>query len=279
MLHKMPSKHLVYSEANFAGYWVQLNALIRHNDQADQILDGLLTNPLKQLQLLDAEDDLCTTLHACYRATGGRFPPDSVLLDNDPMATIKEFKIAVATLNGENESVNEWLTINDDTLNNYRAGVKHIYEKTVATLSSEQSALFVTDVGYGAGPLLLKRLRHKQQRQTNMGLFTLFVSLITLSLKPRESITSLFSRVRLIRARLKSWRPPIILPDQLILVCVLHLLPREYSSTRTIIMSKREASLSTAYDMLLDTENADANLISKTIGSGNANRSRPITYT
>ena len=44
-----PSKHLRYSEQNFAGYWVQLNSVIRHNDQADLILDGLLINPFFQL--------------------------------------------------------------------------------------------------------------------------------------------------------------------------------------------------------------------------------------
>ena len=276
---KLPTKHLVYSESNFAGYWVQLNALIRHNDHADQVLDGILTNPLQQLRLLEDDDDFRTTLRDCYSATGGRFPPDAKLLHDDPIGSIKEFRLAVATLRDQNEEVNQWLTINKDAIDNYRAGVKFIYEKAVATLTAEQSALFVTDVEYGAGPLLLERLRHKQQRQTNMGLFTLFVSLITLSLKPRETISSLFSRARLIRSRLSAWKPPILLPDQLILVCVLHLLPREYSSTRTIIMSKREATLSTAYDMLLDAENADANLISKTIGSGKSTVSNGLIST
>jgi hypothetical protein len=65
-----PSKHLRYSEQNFAGYWVQLNSVIRHNDQADLILDGLLINPITQLCELDSESDLYVALAAAYNSLG-----------------------------------------------------------------------------------------------------------------------------------------------------------------------------------------------------------------
>jgi hypothetical protein len=265
---KSPSKHLRYSETNFSGYWVQLNAVIRHNDHADQVLDGLLLNPLLLLHKLTAEEDLYETLKACYEANGYGWPPTPVSVDNDPIAAYKQFKIAVASLQEQNEAVQDWMTSHGASLDAYRAGVKFIYEKAVATLDSSESAMLVSDLNYGSGMALLHRLKNKQQRQTSIGLYTLFVSLITLQLRNRESITSLFSRVRIVRARLSSWNPPIILPDQLILVCVLRLLPREYASTRTILMSRKHIELTTAYDMLLDAENADANLISRTIGSG-----------
>ena len=37
-----PSKYLRYDEDHFQGYWVQLTTLIRSNEDADELLDGLL---------------------------------------------------------------------------------------------------------------------------------------------------------------------------------------------------------------------------------------------
>ena len=272
-----PSKHLRYSETDFTGYWVQLNALIRHNDHADRVLDQILVNPLNTLCNLPEDSQLKADLLACYTANNFGFPPSEQLLREDPIAAIKEFKISTMPLGDQNDDLNAWLTTHGANLNNYRAGIKFIYEKAVATLSASESSLFVTDVAYGSGLILLTALQHKQQRQTNMGLYTLFVTLITVQLRPKETIHSLFSRVKIVRARLKGWRPPIDLPDQLVLVCILRLLPREFGSTRTIIMSKREVDLNTAYDMLLDAENADANLIARTIGSGKSSVSNGLS--
>ena len=274
-----PSKHLRYSEADFTGYWVQLNALIRHNDHADKVLDQLLVNPLNTLLTLDEDSELEEALVACYAANNFGFPPSKQLLREDPITAIKEFKISTMTLSGQNDAFDAWIALHEEQLDNYRSGIKYIYEKAVATLSSSESSLFVTDVAYGSGLILLEVLQHQQQRQTNMGLHTLFVTLITIQLRPKECIQSLFSRVKIVRSRLKGWNPPIVLPDQLVLVCILRLLPREFSSTRTIIMSKREVDLTTAYDMLLDAENADANLIARTIGSGKSSVSNGLAAT
>ena len=43
-------KHLQYSDKYFQGYWVQLQAKIRRNDDADDILEGYLENPLLSLR-------------------------------------------------------------------------------------------------------------------------------------------------------------------------------------------------------------------------------------
>ena len=76
-----PSKHLRYSEADFTGYWVQLNALIRHNDHADKVLDQLLVNPLNTLLTLDEDSELEEALVACYAANNFGFPPSKQLFE------------------------------------------------------------------------------------------------------------------------------------------------------------------------------------------------------
>ena len=39
-------KKLRFNERHFQGYWEQLNTLIRRNEDADMLLDGILTNPM-----------------------------------------------------------------------------------------------------------------------------------------------------------------------------------------------------------------------------------------
>ena len=51
-----PNKYLRYDDKHFEGYWMQLLTLIHHNDSADQILDGILEHPLRQLSELDPDD-------------------------------------------------------------------------------------------------------------------------------------------------------------------------------------------------------------------------------
>ena len=75
-----PSKHLRYSETDFTGYWVQLNALIRHNDHADRVLDQILVNPLNTLCNLADDSQLKADLQACYTANNFGFPPSEQLL-------------------------------------------------------------------------------------------------------------------------------------------------------------------------------------------------------
>ena len=89
-----PSKHLRYSETDFTGYWVQLNALIRHNDHADRVLDQILVNPLNTLCNLPEDSQLKADLLACYTANNFGFPPSEQLLREDPIPAIKEFKIS-----------------------------------------------------------------------------------------------------------------------------------------------------------------------------------------
>ena len=121
-----PSKHLRYSETDFTGYWVQLNALIRHNDHADRVLDQILVNPLNTLCNLADDSQLKADLQACYTANNFGFPPSEQLLRDDPITAIKEFKISTAVLADQNDDLNNWLAIHGTNLDDYRAGVKYI---------------------------------------------------------------------------------------------------------------------------------------------------------
>ena len=43
-------KVLQHSEKYFQGYWVQLQSRIRKEDDADELLEGTLSNPLEELR-------------------------------------------------------------------------------------------------------------------------------------------------------------------------------------------------------------------------------------
>ena len=47
-----PNKHLTYDEHHFEGYWVRLMALIRQNDDADEVLDELVPSPVATIVAL-----------------------------------------------------------------------------------------------------------------------------------------------------------------------------------------------------------------------------------
>ena len=262
-----PNKHLAYSEDHFEGYWARLTALIRHNDEADYILDELLTSPLLSLTILDDDNNLRAALTALYTERGLTYPTKKTI-EEDPLTSIRNFLIS--TQSSEDEAIAAWKALNLDDLKRYRKGIKYIYEIAVATLSVAEATEFLGDLPYGSGIKLLQRIKEKQRRQTSMSLFVLFDNVLSLKLKTGEKLSTLFSRMMALRQRLSNWTPPIMLPDQLVLVCILRALPTKYQSTRTIIMATQDILLDTAKHMLLDAENADARLIQATLGS-NAN--------
>jgi hypothetical protein len=261
-----PNKHLQYDEEHFEGFWVRLMALIRHNDDADELIDGYLELPLRKLADLEDEDDMTQTLFALYQEKGISYPPTEEQIKADPLGVIRDFYKVVK--NTENEAIIAWKEENNEALKRYRKAAKHIYEVTVSTVTVAQATELVGSLEYGAGPELLVRMQERQRRQTSMSLFTLFESVISIKLKTGEKLSTLFSRLTNLRRRLANWTPPIRLPDQLIVVCILRALPSSYNATRTIIMATQGISLETVRAMLLDAENADARLIKNTLGSG-----------
>ena len=287
-----PNKYLRYDEDHFQGYWVQLTTLIRSNEDADELLDGLLLSPL--LALLKAINSIppnpamvaiATAIKTLYVAGNygdppGSFPPTEEQMLLDPLKIFKEF--AKATQLGRHggftpggaQSVpsRRWVRSIWNDYKRHRSACKFIWETAVATLSASQATSIIAGLPYGAGPKLLAQIEGQQRRQTSMALYTLFSQLITIQLASGEKLTQLFGRILEIRNRLKNWRPPIVLPDKLIIVCLLRLLPRKFHASRTIIMTNANMTLETTKEVLLDVENKDAERITADVGSGGTPR-------
>ena len=52
-----PAKKLQFSGKHFQGYWVQVNTLIRKDNDEDLIMDGLLTHPMLDILARSTVDD------------------------------------------------------------------------------------------------------------------------------------------------------------------------------------------------------------------------------
>ena len=84
----------------------------------------------------------------------------------------------------------------------------------------------------------------------------------------------LYGRVLEIKARLENWDPPIVLPEKLLMVCMIRLLPRVFHQARYIIMTQKTITLNESKEMLLDVENKDAERIVAAVGSTGASAPR-----
>ena len=281
----MPDKRLRFTEKYFPGFWVQLNTLIRRNEHADEVIDGILTHPM--LGVLDVHSTAgnmhqphAEAIRLLYvdKNLGqpiGQFPT-AEQLEKDPIRGIRDF--AIATDSGTDGGLNpatgrnwiastRWARVIHTSNIVYRNACKHIWETIVATFSSAEAVTVIAGLPYGSGMQLLSQVKHMQQRQTTMALFTLFSQLISVQLRSGEKIAGLYGRILEIRQRLQNWDPPIILPDQLLIVCMLRMLPRQFHATRTIIMSRDVINLKQSKDMLLDVENQDAERVAAAVGS------------
>ena len=283
-------KHLKYSDDHFQGYWIQLNSLIRKNEDADDLLDGFLKNPLEDLlkasQTNDDSDGLvtiCKAIKTLYVLHGyghppGTFPPTAEQLGRDPLNALKDFMLATkrGTTGGRDDSGNQsaiakkWVKASYKEMLRFRKACKHMWETAVATLNQAQATTIIAGLPYGSGPALLKQIEAQQTRQTTMALFTLFTNLITLRLGTGEGLREMYARMHQIRTRLLNWKPPVVLPDKLMMVCILRLLPARYHGTRTIIMSNPKITLKGCKELLLDVENADAERVLATLGTKGA---------
>ena len=280
-----PDKKLRFNERHFQGYWVQLNTLIRRDDDADMLLDGILTNPMLTIDANRAipanpRNGFADAVRLLYVQKNlgdpaGSFPT-AEQLEHNPIAQLRDF--AIATSSGTDGGVNpannrvwvasqRWARAIHNSNLVYRGACKHIWETVVATFTSAEAVTVIAGLPYGSGPKLLMQVKNMQQRQTNMALFTLFTQLITMQLKGSEGIAGLYGRMLEIRARLENWAPPINLPDKLLTVCMLRMLPRHFHATRTIIMSREAITLAGSKDMLLDVENRDAERVAAAYGS------------
>ena len=59
--------------------------------------------------------------------------------------------------------------------------------------------------------------------------------------------------------RLRNWRPPVLLPERLLLFCALHTLPEvPYGPIRHIILASPDISFSAGMSMIRDVANTGA---------------------
>ena len=285
-----PEKKLCFTEKYFAGFLVQINTLIRRHEDADAMLDGILIHPmLNAIAVMgnnaDAHHGHAQAVLLLYvQQNLGEPPgtfPTAIQLEHDPVGAIRDFSRATSA--GTNGGLNPatglaWIGARAWARGMhrhnvvYRGACKHVWETVVGTFTSAQAVTIIAGLPYGSGQKLLRQVKTMQQRQTTMALFTLFNQLINMQLAGGEGIAELYGRILEIRARLQNWDPPIALPDQLLIVCMLRLLPRNYHPTRTIIMSRDAITLKASKDMLLDVENRDAERVAAAVGSRGAPR-------
>ena len=140
-----PNKHLTYDEQHFDGYWVRLMALIRQNDDADEVLDSLVPSPGLAIANLPT-GQLKAAWTAAYTSLNLQYPTEETS-NKDPIGTIRELlkagQVEVATQN--------YVTNNLANILKYRKGIKYIYQTCIATLSIQQATEIVGDLPYGSG--------------------------------------------------------------------------------------------------------------------------------
>ena len=124
-------------------------------------------------------------------------------------------------------------------------------------------------VRFGAGQHLLTVIREDNRQVTTRSFMALFSALLSLSLKPSETFEQFVRRNDLLIQRLLNWRPPVILPDQLLLFYALRALPSvPYGPVRHIILASPDVTFFSGMNMLRDVANTGAKVINETLGSG-----------
>ena len=157
-------KVLLHSEIHFQGYWVQLQSKIRRHDDADDLLEGYLANPLSNLrkawdkhdanprpagdnidelyntgESVSSEYNVCLCIKTLYTGSTygdppGSFPPTAKQLDRDPLKFIKDFNMVTehGTIAGTNAkdrndvASKAWVKIAYKEMNRYRKVCKFI---------------------------------------------------------------------------------------------------------------------------------------------------------
>ena len=125
---------------------------------------------------------------------------------------------------------------------------------------------------FGAGQRLLTAIIDDNRRVTTRSLMAVFSTLISLSLRDQETFEQFERRIGLLIQRLRNWRPPIYLPEQLLLFCALRGLPAvPYGPVRHIILASPGINYFAGMAMLRDVANTGGELITTTLGSGTPN--------
>ena len=246
---------LVFSRANFDDYWTALLADVRSNDVADQVYTGAIAHPLFTYQLANQADITALGIPI--------LPADR--FDADPMGLYDSFHTQMRTNNAALDEPAEPALPGLDELRAqwtiYRQGQRTLFSRTVATLRISNSMHYARGVPFGAGTLLLANILSDNRRNTTTSLMAVFTSLLTLRLAASETYSSISNRVDLMTSRLRSWVPPIVLPGQLVLCCLLTALPDiPYGPIRHIILSRPDITFEDGSRMLRDVAQSSASV-------------------
>ena len=130
---------------------------------------------------------------------------------------------------------------------------------------------YARQVQFGAGQQLLRNIVNDNRTVTTRSLMAVFSALFSLALDSDETFEQFARRINLPIQRLHNWRPPVILPEQLLLFCALRALPAvPYGPVRHIILATPTISFSQGMAMLKDVANTGGELITSTLGSKSA---------
>ena len=231
----------------FADYWTALESRVRQDDDCDRVYTGLMQHPLIDLQQRNRDQ---------IRAYNCELVTDAMLIA-DPIRPT-EMLIASIIVAAVAASIVPPLAVHwDDFRANwivYKRAQRKIYAIAIATLQVGKSMHYARAVAYGAGTKLLTTIYDDNRRTTTRSLFALFSSLFTLQYKPDETFQLFRTRFELIKSRFANWRPPIILPQELFLFCILRggLPEQPYGPTKHVILATANITLSRGLQLLSD---------------------------
>ena len=250
---------LALSKEFFADYLTALLSRVRRCPKCEAIFSGKRLHPLIAIQL--ANQRQLQTLNVA-------FVPAALLIYN-PFLPTEKFIADVNTLSDQDPKLNSGWAAFLTTWEDYKGTQHKIFDIIVNTLRVGSSMHYARAVPYGAGMLLLNRIREDNMQNTTRALFAIISSLFTLKLKTGETFESYRQRFDLINNRFSNWIPPIILPDSILLFFVLRGLPNDpYGPTRHIILAKKTINLVRGLALLRDVGQSEVGMIANTLGSG-----------
>ena len=257
-------RHLEFTRNDFDDFIIALTAKLRLNETADKILSGELRHPLVDFQQRNSAS--LQGLNVPY------YSPATLL--QDPAETYVTFlrQLTQALLNAPAPvpDVGD-LNVLQEAANLFRRGERFIYSTIVATLKVGDSMHYARQCKFGAGQMLLQTIINDNRQVTTRSLMAVFSALLGLSLRDEETFEQFSRRIDLLIQRLRNWRPPVVLPEQLLLFCALRALPAvPYGPVRHIILASPRVTYQEGMAMLRDVANTGGELITNTLGSGSS---------
>ena len=236
-------------------------AKLRINEEADLLISGQSPHPLLSFQRANR--------HA-LQLLGVLILSDAQLLE-DPFGCYQRFTQFLAEAlhrhpapvpnPGDLQSL-------DDDYQIHRRAQRFIYSTIIETLQVGASMHYARQVRFGSGMHLLSIIRSDNRQVTTRSLMALFSTLISLRMKNAETFEQFNRRIDLLIQRLANWRPPVILPQQLLLFCALRALPNvPYGPVRHIILASPNITYTGGMGMLRDVADTGAKVIQQTLGS------------